>query len=195
MLWFGGDLTWQLLGTSLKKWSWIPHFAAIYWTDSKIKKFLNCFKIMLRKCTPGAKRHSGSLPPLLLSTSRSTQVHIRASPGCHSTSPSGLRGSSRPRTQMHTLTCRCQTPVVSRKPCFVAEPGLNIPLLKVNTGFGICADGVWVRAQLLATNFGQVMSPAQLCFLHLQSQALLGLHYWVCKNWMNFWALVLPTNN
>lgn len=45
----------------------------------------------------------------------------------------------------------------------MAEPGLDVLLPKVSTGL----ESVQMGSELRATNFGQVMSPVQLCFLHL----------------------------
>lgn len=53
------DLSWQLFGTGLKSLNWISHLTDIYWTHSKFKKFLNCFKIPLGRSVPRAWRLSG----------------------------------------------------------------------------------------------------------------------------------------
>lgn len=83
------DLSWQLFGTGLKNLYWIPHLTDIYWTHSKFKKFLNCFKITLGRSMPRAWRLSG----FFLSTSLCYWYQVWApnctsglSPGSHSTS-------------------------------------------------------------------------------------------------------------
>lgn len=112
------DLSWQLFGTGLKNLNWIPHLTDIYWTHSKFKKFLNCFKITLGRRVPRAWRLSG----FSLSTSLCYRYRVRAPnhtagflPGNHSTpssipscsDPTSLECSQTPRKWMCALTHGC----------------------------------------------------------------------------------------